>query len=131
MPHSFMIPVCKILLTNILIFSWKVASLSHQLLYNILAECGVLASYPGSRIKGVGGKESLVYTVCACSRFSQNSGKIVFVRVDKLGRIHRMLHQKFSLCLLCNQFLRMKSTHLKLKEEQKQSIQKLLKIYKC
>ena len=40
-----------------------------------------LASYPGSRIKGVGGKESLVYTVCACSRFSQNSGKIVFVRI--------------------------------------------------
>ena len=94
----------------------------------------VLASYPGSRIKGMGGKESLVYTVCACSRFSQNSGKVVlsvFFRVVKLCRIHRMLHQKFSLCLLCNQFLRMKSTHLTLKEEQKQSIQKLLKIYKC
>ena len=41
----------------------------------------LLASYPGSRIKGVGGKESLVYTVCACSRFSKNSGKIVFVRI--------------------------------------------------
>ena len=25
-----------------------------------------LASYPGSRIKGVGGKESLGHTVCAC-----------------------------------------------------------------
>ena len=24
-----------------------------------------VASYPGSRIKGLGGKESLVYTVCA------------------------------------------------------------------
>ena len=87
-----------------------------------------VASYPGSQIKGVGGKESLVHTVCAFSRFSQKSGKIVFFRVDKLCRIHRMLHQKFSLCLLCNQFLHMKLT---LKEEQKQSIQKLLKICKC
>ena len=26
----------------------------------------MVASYPGSRIKGVGGKESLVHTVCAC-----------------------------------------------------------------
>ena len=30
-----------------------------------------------------------------------------------------MLHQKFSLCLLCNQFLRMKLTYLTLKDEQK------------
>ena len=38
------------------------------------------------------------------------------------------IRNSFSLCLLCNQFLRMKLIHLTLKEEQKQLIQK---IYKC
>ena len=38
-----------------------------------------LASYPGSRIKGVGGKESLVHTVCACSRFSVSTNSAEFI----------------------------------------------------
>ena len=87
-----------------------------------------LASYPGSRIKGVGGKESLVHTVCACSRFSQKSGKLYS---STFFNSAEFIECYISLCLLCNQFLRMKLTYLTLKEEQKQSIQKLLKIYKC
>ena len=36
-----------------------------------------VASYPGSRIKGVGGKESLVRTVCACRLKFQHQCSII------------------------------------------------------
>ena len=70
--------------------------------------CLPLASSPGSR-KGVGGKESLVHTVCACARNSPISGNLYSVSIlpcQPLHRTHRILQQQSSFCLHCNLFLR-------------------------
>ena len=64
-----------------------------------------LASSPGSR-KGVGRKESLVHTVCACARNSPILGNLYSVSIlpcQPLRRTHRILQQQSS---FCNLFLR-------------------------
>ena len=49
-----------------------------------------IASYPGSRIKGGGGKESLVHTVCACVKLCKRLARAMTV-YDVLVTFDRVL----------------------------------------